>query len=56
VDLAVDAPELAAMDWLRLVAMAEEVDSLLRVDLVRLDEAPGELRVRIEAEGRTIQE
>ena len=54
VDLAVDAPGLAAIDWLRLVDMAEGADSLLRVDLVRLDQAPGELRARIEAEGRTI--
>jgi len=54
VDLAVDAPGLAAREWLRLTDMAEAADTLLKVDLVRLDEAPPELRARIEAEGRTV--
>jgi len=56
VDLAVDAPGLDAREWLRLADLAEQADTLLKVDLVRLDEAPAELRARIEAEGRTIHE
>ncbi len=56
VDLAVDAPGLSALEWLRLSDIAEDVDTLLKIDLVRLDEAPPELRARIEAEGRTLHE
>jgi predicted nucleotidyltransferase len=56
VDLAVEAPGLSAHEWLRLTDMAEEVDTLLSIDLVRLEEAPEELRARIESEGRTLHE
>jgi predicted nucleotidyltransferase len=56
VDLAVEAPGLPARDWLRLAEMTEDADTLLKVDLVRLEEAPAELRGRIEAEGRTLHE
>jgi len=56
VDLAVDAPGLPARDWRRLADMTEEADTLLKVDLVRLEEVPAELRARIEAEGRTLHE
>ncbi len=54
VDLAVDAPGLAPREWLRLADMADAADTLLKIDLVRLDEAPPELHARIEAEGRTV--
>ena len=56
VDLAVEAPDASARDWLRLADMAEEADTLLTIDLVRLDEAPEGLRSRILAEGRTVHE
>ena len=56
VDLAVDAPDLPPRDWLRLADMTEDADSLLTIDLVRLEEAPAELRARIEAEGQTLHE
>ena len=56
VDLAVEAPQASARDWLRLREMAEEADTLLPVDLVRVEEAPAELLERIRAEGRTLFE
>lgn len=56
VDLAVEGPDLTARDWFRLADLTEEVDTLLKVDLVRLEEAPPELRARIESEGRTLHE
>lgn len=56
VDLAVEAPEMGARDWLRLAGLAEDADSLLAIDLVRLEEAPAELRDRIESEGQTLHE
>ena len=51
VDLALDAPTLSRDDWNRLAADAEDAETLYRVDLVRLSEAPAALRQRIEAEG-----
>ena len=56
VDLAVEAPTASTRDWLRLADMAEEADTLLSIDLVRLDEAPLELRERIFAEGQALYE
>jgi predicted nucleotidyltransferase len=56
VDLAVEAPGVSAREWLRLADMAEDADTLLSIDLVRLDEAPSELRERILAEGRALYE
>ena len=51
VDLALDAPGLSRLDWLRLRLDADEARTLYHVDLLRLDEAPDRLRQRIEAEG-----
>jgi predicted nucleotidyltransferase len=56
VDLAVEAPSLSGREWLRLLDMAEAADTLLSIDLVRLEEAPEELRARIASEGRTLHE
>ena len=56
VDLAVEAPAASARDWLRLTDMAEEAETLLSIDLVRLDEAPPELRERILTEGQPLYE
>ena len=56
VDLAVEAPEASARDWLHLVEMTEDAETLLPIDLVRIEEAPNELLARIRAEGRTLFE
>ena len=56
VDLAVEAPGASARDWLRLAEMAEAAETLLSIDLVRVEEAPDELRQRIGNEGRTLYE
>ena len=56
VDLAVEAPGASARDWLRLVEMAEHAETLLPIDLVRVEEAPDELLERIRTEGRTLFE
>ncbi len=56
VDLAVEAPGLSEREWLRLLDMVEAADTLLLIDLVRLEDAPEELRARIASEGRTLHE
>ena len=56
VDLAVEAPGASAGEWLRLADIIEDADTLLSVDLVRLEEAPEDLHRRILAEGRTLYE
>jgi predicted nucleotidyltransferase len=56
VDLAIEAPGASARDWLRLGDIAEDADTLLSIDLVRLDQAPEALRERILLEGRTLYE
>ena len=56
VDLAVEAPDASPRDWQRLLDIVEEADSLLSVDLVRVEDAADELRARIRAEGITLHE
>ncbi|MGE0454033.1 MAG: nucleotidyltransferase family protein [Vicinamibacteria bacterium] len=56
VDIAVEAPAATARDWLRLVDIAEDADTLLAIDLVRLDDVPPELRDRILTEGQSLFE
>ena len=54
IDLAVACPRAGAVDWLRILEAVEEADTLLLIDLVRLDEASADLRARISAEGRVL--
>jgi predicted nucleotidyltransferase len=56
VDLAVEAPDASPLDWQRLLDKVEEADTLLSVDLVRVEDAADELRERIRAEGVTLHE
>ena len=54
IDLAIECPTAAMKDWARLWAMVDDAPTLLAIDLVRLDEAPLELREEIEREGVTL--
>lgn len=54
IDLAVEAPEVTAREWLDLVAMFEETDTLLKIDVVRLEEASANLAAEIFREGLTV--
>ena len=54
IDLAVLCPRATAREWLDILDAVEVADTLLFIDLVGLDEAPADLRNRIEAEGRVI--
>lgn len=51
IDLAVDAPGASEQEWARIADTVDEAETLLRIDLVRLDEASGEFREEIEREG-----
>ena len=55
IDLAVEAPA-ASRPCLELCRAVEETDTLLRVDLVRVEEAPPALARRIRREGRVLYE
>jgi len=57
VDLAIEAPEATARQWLDLwYSLKEESDTLLVVDVVRLEEASAELRHEILSEGEVLYE
>lgn len=56
VDLAVEAPGASPREWQRLADIVEDADTLLSIDLVRLEEACEDLRRQILAEGRTLHE
>jgi predicted nucleotidyltransferase len=56
VDLAVEVPSAGAREWDELGGIVEETETLLDIDLVRLDRASDELRSRIEREGEVMYE
>ena len=51
IDLAVDCPAASREDWGRIWNAVDDAPTLLKVDLVRLDEAGDEFRAEIEREG-----
>jgi uncharacterized protein len=56
VDLAVEAPAADRRARADLIALAEEADTLLPIDLLLLDEAPPALAARVRAEGKVLHE
>jgi CRISPR-associated protein Cmr1 len=56
IDIAVDCAAADSGRWHEIEELVEETDTLLRIDLVRLDEAPPDLRARILSEGRLLYE
>jgi uncharacterized protein len=57
IDLAIEAPAMDRYDWLKLsLDFEEDAPTLLCIDLVRMDEAPGNLREQIREEGMVIHE
>lgn len=57
IDLAIEAPAMAELDWLKLkLDFEDEAPTLLLIDLVRLDDAPADLREQILGEGLIIDE
>ena len=57
VDLAIEAPEAGRREWLEVCRVVEDdADTLLPIDLIRLEEASAGLRARVHAEGRVLFE
>lgn len=57
IDLAIEAPSMEQKNWLALTFELEEnLDTLLSIDLVRLDQASQELEERINKEGEVLYE
>lgn len=56
VDLAVEAPHATQDEWLELHFAIQELETLLKIDLIRLWEAPDDLRRQIAVEGAVVYE
>jgi predicted nucleotidyltransferase len=56
VDIAISCPSASTRTWLDICHVAEEAETLLKIDLVRLEEATPEFRQRIEQEGKVLYE
>jgi predicted nucleotidyltransferase len=57
IDLAVETTEMSQKQWLQLVAQLEEdLETLLSIDISKVDEASLELKERICKEGKIIYE
>lgn len=56
IDLAIDAPSASSRQWLDWEALIEDADTLIRIDVVRWQEASPALRERISREGQVLFE
>ncbi len=56
IDLAVRCPSASSSQWMQLLRLMEEANTLYFIDLVRLDEASPGFKERILAEGKTLYE
>ena len=54
IDLAIEAPDATRRQWLELILLVEEAQTLPPIDLVRLEETSPALRAQILAEGKTL--
>ncbi|WP_107851126.1 nucleotidyltransferase domain-containing protein [Oceanimonas marisflavi] len=58
IDLAVFCPEASEQDWLKVLSVIEQADTLLTIDCVRLDAEPenSPLRAAIERDKKVLYE
>jgi len=57
IDLAIEAPEAGRREWLDVCRLVEEeADTLLPIDLIRLEDVSEGLRARVRAEGQVLFE
>ncbi len=57
IDLAIEAPHANRREWLDVCRLVEEeAETLLPIDVIRVEEAPDRLREQVRAEGRVLFE
>jgi predicted nucleotidyltransferase len=56
IDIAIEAPDLSKQDWHIFLGIIDELPTLLSLDIIRLEEAPGELKANIYKEGKILYE
>jgi predicted nucleotidyltransferase len=57
IDLAIEAPDADRREWLEVCRVVEEdADTLLPIDLIRLEDVPDGLCAQVRAEGRVLFE
>ena len=56
IDLAIDCPTAGEKDWLQIMDVIEDADTLLKIDCVRLEQANTRLKENIYREGVKLYE
>ncbi len=56
IDLAFDAPNLSQADWLAILNVLENTDTLLKIDAILYNQASENLRLNINQEGVILYE
>jgi predicted nucleotidyltransferase len=57
IDIAIEAPEADRREWLEMCCLVEEeAETLLPIDLLRLEDVPEGFRERVRAEGQVLFE
>lgn len=56
IDLAFDAPNLSATEWLAILNVLENTDTLLKIDAIHYNQASEILQVQINREGVALYE
>lgn len=56
IDLAIQAPDADLKAWMNILQSIEHLDTLLPIDVIRLEEASAELKIKIETEGKVLYE
>ena len=56
IDIAIDCPTATDLEWTHIYFIADEIDTLLKIDMIRYDTASQELREKIQLEGKVLYE
>lgn len=56
IDLAIECPTATDYDWLSILVVIDDADTLLKIDCIRLDQSPQELTAKINREGKVLYE
>jgi predicted nucleotidyltransferase len=56
IDLAIEAPQASQKRWLQLLLLLDDLDTLLSLDVIRLEDASALLRERVMEEGKVLYE